>query len=363
MRPNLSVKILVSYLMVILVGVVVLVGTARLVTPSSLSRHMMDMPMMMGDTLTHDQQENFRAAVNEIVVYAALAALAAAVLASTFVARQLVDPIRQMMRASQRIAAGDYHERVEPASNDELGELAHSFNRMAGALEEAEQRRLELIGMVAHELRTPLSGIHALLEGLIDGVLPGEAATYTDMQREVARLQRLVDDLQELSRAEAGQMRFDWQTVDLADLVGRAATRLRPQFEDKPVTLTVHVPDSLPPVQADPDRITQVVLNLIGNALQYTEPGGAVTITAAREVSRIRVTVQDTGVGIAADALPHIFERFYRVDKSRSRAGGGSGIGLTIAQLIIAAHGGQIEASSPGSGQGSTFSFALPVKE
>ena len=366
MHPKLATKIFVSYVAIILVGVAVLIGTARLVTPSALDRHMMTMigmPGMMGGALDADLQENFRAAVNEIVVYATLAALFAALVASMFVSRQIVNPIQRMMRASQRIAAGDYHERVQEDSHDELGELAHSFNRMARALEKTEQRRLELIGNVAHELRTPLTGIHVLMEGLIDGLVPGDLSTYVDMQREVARLQRLVDDLQQLSRAEAGQLRFDFQSIDPSKLLRDAADRLRPQFEDKDVRLSLHVPATLPEVRADPDRLTQVVFNLLGNALQYTEKGGEVSIRVADETEHLRVTVIDTGIGIAPDDLPYVFERFYRVDKSRSRAGGGSGIGLTIARHIVEAHGGVIEASSSGKGQGSTFTFTMPRKK
>jgi signal transduction histidine kinase len=167
--------------------------------------------------------------------------------------------------------------------------------------------------------------------------------------------------LQELSRVEAGAYELDLHAVPVAHLFQAAVDRLGRQFEDKGVGLVQDLPDTLPPVRADEDRIGQVLLNLVGNALQYTPPGGQLTLRARRSGAQIRLAVQDTGIGIPAEDLPHVFERFYRVDKSRSRVGGGSGIGLTIARHLVEAHGSEIHASSEGRGQGSTFTFTLPV--
>jgi histidine kinase len=272
-----------------------------------------------------------------------------------------------MQSASQRIADGHYEERVglpgDPARGDldELGRLALSFNQMAARLEQTESMRRDLIGNVAHELRTPLASIQGYMEGLIDGVLPAEPATFQQVYREADRLQRLVRDLQELSRVEAGAAELHLVPVPVARLVEATADRLGRQFEEKGVALAVEVPSDLPPVLADEDRIGQVLLNLVGNALQYTPAGGQVRLRAAREGQFVRLVVEDTGAGIPAEHLPHIFERFYRVDKSRSRAGGGSGIGLTIAKHLVEAHGGQMEAASAGPDRGSTFSFTLPL--
>lgn len=363
LHKRLGWKLFLSHLVVILAGVVVLAGTAEFLTATALERHIAKMEARLGDdpALVADLDANFHAAVNEILTVAALAALLAAVVVSIFVARRIVDPVRAMMRASGRIAAGDYHQRVQVPGEDELGALARAFNRMAETLEGTEQRRMELIGDVAHELRTPLSSVRGVMEGLVDGVLPAEPATFLSVQREVARLQQLVHDLEELSRAEAGQVLLDPRPTAPADLMHAAAQRLWPQFEDKGVRLGLDVPQDLPQIQADPGRITQVLLNLLGNALQYTPAGGQVTLRAWREGREVIVAVQDSGVGLASEHLPHVFERFYRVDKSRSRAGGGSGIGLTIARHLVEAHGGRIWATSPGPGQGSTFSFALPM--
>lgn len=363
LREQLGLKLFLSYLVIILVGVVVLAGTAEFHASTALAHHIARMEALIGANpdLVADLYENFHAAVNEILVIAALAASLAALITSSFVARRIVGPIQAMMKASQRIAAGDYHERVQVPSEDELGALARAFNQMAETLEQTEERRLALIGDVAHELRTPLSNIKGVMEGLVDGVLPAEPAAFLGVQREVARLQRLVHDLEELSRAEARQIPLDPRPVAPASLIRAAADRLRLQFEDKEVSLHLDLPTDLPQVCADPGRITQVLLNLLGNALQYTPSGGRVTVRASHAGREVVIAVQDTGIGIPPEHLPHIFERFYRVDKSRSRAGGGSGIGLTIAKHLVEAHGGRIWASSPGPGQGSTFTFTLPL--
>jgi histidine kinase len=232
---------------------------------------------------------------------------------------------------------------------------------MAAQLEHIEATRRELIGTVAHELRTPLASIKGSMEGLIDGVLPAETSIFQRIYREADRLQRLVYDLQELSRVEAGAFDLNVKPVPVADLVESTVARLGYQFEEKGVVLETDISDYLPPVGADEDRIGQVMLNLVGNALQYTPAGGQVRISGRRQGAEVRVSVSDSGIGITTEHLALIFTRFYRVDKSRARAGGGSGIGLTIAKHLVEAHGGCIWAESPGPGQGSTFTFTLPV--
>ncbi len=356
-------KLFLSYLVIIVVGAGVLMGTAALHIPTAVARHIAYMEAMMGHHpgMAADLNADFQAAVNKVLAIVTLVAFLGAVSVSIFAARRILGPVRDIVKASQRIASGDYHERVQVHGEDELGTLAQAFNRMAETLEQTEQRRLELIGDVAHELRTPLSSIKGTMEGLVDGVLPAEPATFLGIQREVSRLQQLVHDLEELSRAEAGEIPLDLHPVALADLVDAAADRLGLQFEDKSVRLRVDVPADLPGAWADPSRITQVLLNLLGNGLQYTPIGGQVTVRAWREDRQVVMELRDTGIGIPAEHLPHIFERFYRVDKSRSRTGGGSGIGLTIARYLVEAHGGRIWATSPGPNQGSTFIFTLPL--
>jgi histidine kinase len=277
------------------------------------------------------------------------------------VRRRIVRPIETMKEATLRIASGNYHERLPGYSTVELNELAQAFNRMVETIESTEQRRVALISDVAHELRTPLSNIRATMEGLIDGVLSPEPETFFDVQREIGRLQRLVQELETLSRAESGQIVLNKQELDLAGLVQEVCRRLQAQYDDKEVTLRQELPDHLPHPAVDPDRITQVLTNLLGNALQYTPAGGSVCVSAGQQKGEIIIRVADTGVGIPEGELDRIFERFYRVDKSRSRQSGGSGIGLTIAAHHVKAHGGRIWAESAGADQGATISFSLPL--
>ena len=363
-QQHLGWKLFFSYLIVILVGVFSLAIAAEFVTPAAFNRHMAGMDMPVGNTMggmMTDLTASFQAALNEILLVATTLAFITAVFVSTFVTRRIVKPIQAMQTASRHIAAGNYAERVHVVGEDELADLAHSFNQMAHTLTQTEERRRQLIGDVAHELRTPLSSLKSVMEGLVDGVLPAEPATFLDAQREVSRLQRLVHDLEELSRAEAGELSLELSWMPPTAFVETAVSRLTHQYEDKGVTLRTELPDTLPQVHVDQGRMTQVMLNLLGNALQYTPASGEVVVTASSQPDHLLIAVKDNGQGIASEALPHIFERFYRVDKSRSRTGGGSGIGLTICQHIVTAHNGRLTATSLGLNQGSTFTILLPL--
>ncbi len=383
-RKRLGMKLFISYMVVILVGIIALAVSTEFSVPAAFDHHMLAMAEMMRGRdmmgmgspidLEADLYTSFRNAVNEALTRATIAVLVAALAVSWFVTLQVVTPVREMMNATRHIAAGHYDERVsiprKPDEADELAQLAISFNRMAEQLDQTEARRRRLIGDISHELRTPLTTISGSMEGLIDGVLPPTPETFQEILREARRLERLVADLQELSRVEAGAYPLKLAPVALAPLMESIARRLRPQFDEKGVALEVTLPPDLPPALADPDRLAQVLINLIGNALQYTPAGGAVSVqgTTVSEHAPglsadafLLITVRDTGIGIPAEHLPHVFDRFYRVDKSRSRAGGGSGIGLTIAKHIVEAHGGRIWAESAGRGKGSSFAFTLPV--
>ncbi|TET99384.1 MAG: HAMP domain-containing sensor histidine kinase [Anaerolineales bacterium] len=375
-RRHLGWKIFLSYLIVLLVGFIVLATATEFTAPTAFDHHLAAMnDMMMGDTsmmgdatdLGLDLFTNFRNAVNEALGLALAAAFTAALVVSLIVSRQVVAPIRQMMFASQRIADGHYDERVDVPGDiagdgvDELAQLALSFNQMATKLEYTEEMRRQLIGDVAHELRTPLTTIKGSIEGLMDGVLTSDAQTFQQIHRQADRLQRLIDDLQELSRVEAGAYEMNLLLREVQDLVEITKTTLIRQFEEKGVTLSIELDADLPMVYADEDRIGQVLLNLVGNALQYTPVEGVVTIRARREQDEVLISVSDTGVGLQAEHIEQIFTRFYRADSSRSRIVGGSGIGLTIAKHLTEAHGGRIWAESPGADQGSTFTFTLPT--
>lgn len=366
LKTRLGWKLIASYLIVIMVGVITLMLAVEVVIPTAFNHHLLGMQQMMGSThgleaMSADLFTNFRAAVTEALFISTTAALVSAIIVSLFVSRRVVTPIRQMMQASQRIADGRYQERVDVAGQDELGQLAHSFNQMAETLEQTESMRRDLIANVAHELRTPLTSIKGYMEGMMDGVLPAEPDTFQQIYHEADRLQRLVNDLRELSRVEAGAFELKRRPLLVNNLIEQTAARLRPQFDEKGVILKVDPYANLPFVLADEDRLSQILLNLVGNALQYTPANGTVTISAQSYTPQLLISISDTGLGIPAEHLPHIFNRFYRVDKSRSRAGGGSGIGLTITRHLVEAHGGHIRAESPGSGQGSTFSFTLPL--
>ena len=370
---HLTAKLFLSYLMIVLVGVVVLASSAELVIPSAFGNHLAEMSSMMSgmtggsaEQLEMDLYSSFRAGVTEALGLAALSATLIAVAASLLISRQVVAPVRRMMLASQRIAEGHYEERVqvtgdlEQGDQDELGQLALSFNRMAARLEQVEGMRRQLVGDVTHELRTPLTTIKGSMEGLMDGILPANEETYQQIYLEADRLQRLVDDLQELSRVEAKAYELRLKTASVVNLIGTAVARLKRQYEEKGVLIEQEIPENIPPVQVDEDRIIQVLINLLGNALQYTPSGGKVSIAVLDNDHKVQISIRDTGIGIASEHLPHLFTRFYRADKSRSRAGGGSGIGLTIAKHLVEAHGGRIWVTSPGINKGSTFVFTLP---
>jgi len=374
-RRHLGVKIFLSYILIILVGVVVIAIATRFSVPEAFNRHMglgqgyrggqgMLQGNGAGQGVMSDLFQSFQASFNEALILALLAAGAIAIPVSLLLSRGVVATVRDMTAASQRIADGHYDERVISAGADELGQLGHSFNQMAEKLEQVESMRRQLIGDVSHELRTPLTAIKGSMEGLIDGILTATPETYQQIHLEADRLGRLVDDLQELSRVEAGVSPLNIKPAEVAQYVQAVLKRFSNQTRVKNIELCADLPADLPSVQADPDRITQVLTNLVDNAVQYTPEGGKVTVSAARLDEDVQIIVSDSGIGIPAEHLPHLFTRFYRVDKSRSRqAGGGSGIGLTIAKYLVEAHGGRIWAESEGVGKGSRFYFTLKVAQ
>jgi histidine kinase len=371
-RHHLGAKLLLSYLVIVLIGAAVLILTSESVLPASFNRHMLGMGAngMMGfggqglggPGAMAQLYVDFRAGFNEALTYAVLAAIVVAVALSLFFSRSVVASLRAITDASQRIADGRYDERVQVRGADELAQLAARFNQMAEKLEQVESMRRRLIGDVSHELRTPLTAIKGSMEGLMDGILPANHATYQQIHAEADRLNRLVDDLQELSRVEAKAYQLDIQPLDVSSIVQTVTKRLASQFESRHISLDFELASDLPRVFADEDRTVQVLTNLAGNACQYSRESGKVQIAALQINAEVQISVHDTGIGIPPEHLTHVFDRFYRVDKSRSRqSGGGSGIGLTIARALVDAQGGRIWVTSEGEGQGSTFTFTLPV--
>ena len=374
-RERLGVKLFLANLVVILIGIVILALTIQITIPAAFNRHMgnmMDQPMMnglgmgmgpgQGQGAGNTLFESFRASMFESLGYAVTASVFAALLVSLFLSRRIVAPVQILTVASQNIANGHYEERVQVSGEDEIAQLAMRFNQMATQLEQVEAMRRQLIGDVTHELRTPLTSIKGYMEGLVDGVLPATPETFDQIHREADRLSRLVDDLQELSRVEAKAYSLDTRSVAIPNLVQTTVKRLSPQATAKRIALRSNLPADLPPVLADEDRITQVLVNLVANAIQYTPEDGDVIISAAHHDDEVHISVKDAGIGIPPEHIANLFTRFYRVDKSRSRnAGGGSGIGLTIAKHLVEAHSGRIWAESAGEGQGSTFTFSLKI--
>ena len=371
-RSHLTAKLLASYLLVVLIGMAAIWVTTRFTTPAAFQRHLRFMEERMagqGMGLGHGGQsgmmadfyQNFQASFNESLVIAFVAASLVGLITSYWLSRSIIAPVQSMKNASQRIAQGHYDERVSSRGTDELSQLAASFNQMAEQLEQVETMRRRLIGDVAHELRTPLTAIKGSTEGLMDGVLPANDETYQQIHNEAERLNKLVNDLQELSRVESKAISLDIHPLDVSSLMQTTQKRMQFQFDEKRVALNLSLPHAPILVLADEDRVLQILTNLLGNALQYTPENGTVTVTIEREKLFAKFTIRDTGIGIPAEFLTHIFDRFYRVDKSRSRAHGGSGIGLTIAKHLVEAHGGKIWAESEGENKGSVFIFTLPV--
>jgi histidine kinase len=357
-------QLVAAQLLVVAVGVLMLATTANLLGSRIFAAALHDQLGRLGvagpAVVEAALLVGFRSAVSQALLVAGLAAAAVGLVTSALLLRQILRPLDAIARSSRRVADGRYDERVPVPASDELATVARSFNQMAANLEQVEQQRVALIGNVAHELRTPLTGIEGYLEGLVDGVFAPDAETFGVMQHEVRRLRRLVDDLQTLSHVEAGQVHLRLADVDLAAVARRVVGQLRPQTTASCLEVIV-APHTAPLiVRADPDRVAQILLNLIGNAVRYTPEGGCITVRLGAEREWGRVEVIDTGVGITPKDLPLVFERFYRIDRSRSRASGGSGIGLTIARHLAWAMGGELTAASAGLGQGSTFTLTLP---
>jgi signal transduction histidine kinase len=356
-------------------------------------------------------QAGFIGTVNRSLLLAAGAAGLAALLLTVALSRRILGPVTALTAAARKMEKGDLSQRVTVRSQDEIGELAQAFNAMADGLARIEVLRRHMVNDVAHELRTPLTNIRGYLEALRDGVAQPDAPLIDSLHEEALLLNRLVDDLQDLALAEAGQLRLARHPIALGPLIEGAVGALRPALADKRLAVAVDLPADLPYVDVDAARVGQVLRNLLNNAITHTPPGGSIAVSASidhrpplrhssgqattdhqseprtenLELTRqsptltrssahpltrspsvvgrrssVVVRVRDSGPGIAPAHLPHIFERFYRADPARARATGGAGLGLTIVKQLVEAHGGQVLATSA-PGQGATFSFTLPI--
>jgi two-component system sensor histidine kinase BaeS len=298
--------------------------------------------------------------IGKYFIWGGLAAIAIALLLTYFFSRRILAPMKALINATRHFGKGDFTQRVDDKDTGELGELAQSFNYMASDLERTERLRRNMVADVAHELRTPLSNLKGYLEAVSDGLIKPDKDTINSLNEEAAILSRLVDDLQELSLADAGEIKLNIQSEDISNLIKDTLTGIQAKASARGLTLAVDLPEILPMVSIDSHRIKQVLLNLLENAVAHTDHGGRIMVTARHQGELVSIGVTDTGEGIPAEEQSLIFERFYRVDRSRTRKTGGSGLGLTIAKRLVEAHGGTIKVESQ-PGQGSTFTFTVPV--
>lgn len=359
-------RLFFSHLLVMMVGVSSLVIIGKLSSRPLFVWHLQKLEgrgIILHYTRT-DLLDGFQIAWNRSTFWSVIAGGTAAGVLSYWVSQRIVQPLTQMKQVTQKFAEGKLDERLPPSEIPEINQLANSFNRMAVSLEDVEKRRRELVSDLTHELRTPLTVVRGYLEELATERLEATPAVYQQLAKETRRLERLINDLQELSKAEAGYLPIKIETVNLRPLLESLVQKFADQLlEDGPV-LQLECPNQLPNVLADLDRVEQVLVNLLGNAVTYTQTG-SITVRVGQEsadssVPRLSIAVIDTGVGIAPQDLPHVFERFWRAEKSRNQHNGGTGIGLAVSKRLVELQGGEIKVESQ-VGVGSTFRFYLPL--
>lgn len=309
---------------------------------------------------TMSPRNDFSQRVNRAIFLAALGAAAVSLVIGVVLARSLTKPLQEITQATQAVAQGDLTQQVPVRSDDELGTLATSFNQMSADLAKSRDLRRQMTADIAHDLRTPLSLILGHAEALSDGVLPPTTETFDVIHDEARRLNRLVEDLRLLSLAEAGELPLAVRPVRPQSLLERAMAAHAPAAQQKRIELVLDAPTNLPDVLVDPDRLAQVLDNLVANGLRYTPENGRIHLTAQQNHTAVQLKVQDSGPGLDDDELAHVFDRFYRGDKSRQRHEGGSGLGLAIAKSIVESHNGRIWAESA-PGQGAAFIIELPL--
>ncbi len=307
-------------------------------------------------------QADFLRQVNVLMIVAGGVAVLGVLVVGSVQARRIVKPVRALAAAAHRVAGGDLSQRVPVKGQDELGEMAEAFNAMAAELERQHALRHRAMADIAHELRTPLSVLQIHLESIEDGLTDPTPEVIAGLQGDLAHLRHLVEDLRVLSLADAGELDVEADPLEMGGLVRDVVERMHAAARSKGVALDAQLPDEPLPVIGDAQRLAQVLLNLLSNALQHTPPGGQISVSAQRAGAEIHVAVRDTGEGIPREDVPHVFDRLYRADRARSRDVGGSGLGLSIARSLVEAHGGRIWAESE-LGEGATFTFALPLGE
>ncbi|SEA80042.1 histidine kinase [Desulfuromusa kysingii] len=294
----------------------------------------------------HDSNRMFIEAVHRYLLWAALVAMVLALLLSYLMTKRVLRPLLQMTQISKELASGHFANRVEVVSRDEVGQLGSAFNQMANSLEQLEQLRKNMVTDVAHELRTPLTNLRGYLEALSDAVVPPSIETFRMLENEILRLVNLVDDLQQLSKAESAQAFLKRQKLQVDILMTQLLSLFELRLKGQQIAVQVNLEPRDIRIAADPDKLLQALRNLVENALRYAPKAGTIIIAAHRIQDMVEISISNTGTGIAAADLPYIFERFFRVDRSRSRDHGGAGIGLAIVKQLVEAHGGKVGAES-----------------
>ena len=358
-------RLLLAQVLVLMAGALTAWLVATIVGPSVFHAHLARSNVGSTSAQILHTERAFRSASAISLSLALLAALVAALAVSVYMTRRIGRSVATIASAASDVAGGHYDVRVPgPGLGPEFDALALGFNQMAGRLGSVEATRRRLLADLGHEMRTPVATLDAYLEALEDGVATLDPETAALLRAQTGRLARLSEDISSVSRAEEGQVRLDLQQVQLELVVAAAVDSVAEAFNAKGVRLLVHVSTPSPDVRMDRDRIGQVLGNVLDNALRHTPAGGTVTISAASSprAGVVELSVADTGEGIPAEHLPHVFDRFYRVDAARDRAHGGSGIGLAIAKALAEAHGGELTATSPGTGRGSIFRLLLPIR-
>ncbi|MEE6295229.1 sensor histidine kinase [Georgenia wangjunii] len=362
-RWGLGARLLAAIVAVILVAAGTAWAVASAIGPEIFHDHMLMAEPADSEVVTHAEQA-FTAAWTLSLSVALLAALLTSVVISVFLTRRIARSLERVRQAAAQVASGDYGARVpEVDMGTEFDDLAGAFNTMAADLGEIEQARTRMLGDLAHEMRTPVATLDGYLEGILDGVVTADESTLGMLREQVARLARLAHDIALVTAAGDGRLSMHWQPLKVGLLIDDAAALAAARFTEKGVELTVEATDEARQtvLMADPDRLGQVLTNLLDNAVRHTPRGGSVQLGVERTGSALRMSVRDTGSGIAAEHLPHLFERFYRADAARDRAHGGSGIGLAIVRSIVHAHGGAVRATSAGPDHGALFTVELPL--
>ncbi|MCP4422387.1 MAG: HAMP domain-containing histidine kinase [Chloroflexi bacterium] len=308
-----------------------------------------------------EREQRYLTRANQALLYGGLGATAVSLIVGIFLARSLTHPLRELKSGIRTLAKGNLPQQLPVRTQDELGELAAAFNQMSSDLEEANQLRRQLTADIAHDLRTPLTVIGGYIESMQDGVLQATPARLKTIQQEVEHLQHLVNDLQILARADAGELTLNLQQIVPHSLLERIVNTYQHQADQQQITLQLNAANNLPSINVDEERMAQLLGNLVSNALRHTPSGGTITLAATPITNHIQLTISDTGDGIPPEHLPHIFHRFYRADQSRGGESGESGLGLAIAKSIVEAHQGEISVSSAGHNQGTTFTIKLPI--